>query len=89
MRLFPVAEQPPVKREGIRGGSIAAILIIVLLIVVAAGSVFWLKKNKMFCFAEESSPGTKDVEKEGEKVTNIFSKNLNIFQILLSGSSKI
>ena len=67
MRLFPVAEQPPVKREGIRGGSIAAILIIVLLIVVAAGSVFWLKKNKMFCFSEESSEN-RDVEKEAEKV---------------------
>ena len=32
----------------------------------------------MFCFAEESSPGTKDVEKEGEKVTNILQK-LEIF----------
>ena len=55
------------KREGIRGGSIAAIVIIVLVILLAAGSVFWLKRNKMFCFSEESSEN-RDVEKEAEKV---------------------
>ena len=51
-------------------------LIIVILILMAGGSVFWLKKNKMFCFAEESRPDTKDVEKEGEKVTNIYSAKI-------------
>ena len=63
-----VAEQPPpVQREGIRGGSIAAIVIIIILILSAAVAVFWLKRNKMFCFAEERSED-KDVEKEAEKV---------------------
>ena len=68
------SDSPQVQTEGIRGGSIAAIVIIVILILIAAGSVFWLKKNKMFCFAEEGSPDRKDVEKEGEKVGNIHQK---------------
>ena len=85
------SESPQVQTEGIRGGSIAAIVIIVILILIAAGSVFWLKKNKMFCFAEEGGPDRKDVEKEGEKVGNIYqkSKYFSSEEIFISGSSKI
>ena len=85
------ADSPRVQREGIRGGSIAAIVIIVILILIAGGSVFWLKRNKMFCFAEESNPDTKDVEKEGEKVKSkiSLSKIQKSDEMFISGSSKI
>ena len=49
--------------EGIGGASIAAIIIIILIILVIGGAVFYLKKQKMLCFAPHQED-TKETEQE-------------------------